>query len=351
MQHLLDWPRTVTRAWTDAAAALTGIDQAHPAPRLAPTPRATVSREGTASLYRFVRPEGVPSASAVPVLLVPSLINRWYVLDLRAGASVVEALAAAGLDTWLLDWGIPEDEDRHRSWTDVLDRLRRAVRRVKRETGAARVALMGYCMGGTLASIHAALFPDDIAALIDLAGPIDFAKGGMLARMVDPRWFDADAIADAGNVAPTQMQAGFVALRPTLEAAKWVGQPDLIGDRAAQDAFRALDTWASDNIPFPGDAYRTYIRELYQGNALVRRAHRVRDRVADLSQIKAPTLAIVASRDQICPAPAACALLDHVGTKDVETLRVPGGHVGAVVGGRAAREMYPALIAWLRARL
>ncbi len=351
MQHLLQWPRTVTQAWTDAAASLTGLADAHPAPRLAPTPRATVSREGTASLYRFERPASAPPASTTPLLLIPSMINRWYVLDLRPGASLVEALVGAGVDTWCLDWGIPEDEDRHLAWTDVLDRLRRAVRRVRRHTGAAKVAIMGYCMGGTLSAIHTALFPDDIAALIDLAGPIDFSKSGMLGRMVEPQWFDADAIADAGNVSPDQMQAGFQALRPTLDVAKLVGLPDLAGDPAAHLAYRALDTWASDNIPFPGEAYRTYIRDLYQANGLVKRTHRVRDRVVDLAKITCPTLAVVASRDTICPSEAACALLDHVGTKDVHTLRVPGGHVGAVVGSRAAREMYPALIAWLKARI
>lgn len=316
-------------------------------PRLAQTPRSTLHREGTASLYRF----GEGTRGGTPLLIVPSLINRWYVLDLRPGASVVEALVAAGVDVWLLDWGVPEAEDRYRSWTDVLDTLARATRRVLRSSKATRLALLGYCMGGTLASIHAALHPAQIAALVDLAGPIDFAQGGMLRRMVEPAWFDADAIADAGNVAPFQMQAGFTALRPTLDLAKLVSMPDVVADPEALLAYRALETWASDNIPFPGEAYRTYITELYQGNALYEGRHRVRGQLADLAKITCPTLAIVADRDAICPAPAATALLAKVSTTDTATLRVPGGHVGAVVGRRASREMYPGLIAWLRARI
>lgn len=318
-------------------------------PKLAQTPRATLHTEGTASLYRFG--DGTVPVQGAPLLIIPSLINRWFVLDLRPGASVVEALVGAGVDTWLLDWGVPEAEDRYRSWTDVLDTLARAVRKVKRATRAPKVALMGYCMGGTLSAIHASLHPGEIQALVDLAGPIDFSRGGLLRRMVEPRWFDAGAIADAGNVAPTQMQAGFTALRPTLDLAKMMAMPDLVGDPEAQLAYRALEAWASDNIPFPGEAYRTYITELYQHNALFAGQHRVRGQTADLSKITAPTLAIVADRDTICPADAATALLDKVGTKDTATLRVPGGHVGAVVGRRASREMYPGLIAWLRARI
>lgn len=316
-------------------------------PALAQTPRTTVHTEGTAALYRF----GDGRGQGPPLLLVPSLINRWYVLDLRPGASMVEALVGAGVDTWLLDWGVPEAEDRYRSWTDVLDTLARASRRVLRATGAKQHALLGYCMGGTLAAIHAALHPKTISALIDLAGPIDFSRGGMLRRMVEPAWFDADAIADAGNVSPQQMQAGFTALRPTLDLAKLVSLPALVGDPQAQLAYRALEAWASDNIPFPGEAYRTYITELYQGNALFEGRHRVRDRVVDLGAIESPTCVIVADRDAICPADAATALLGKVNTSYTHVLRVPGGHVGAVVGSRAARDMYPALITWLRARM
>ena len=305
-------------------------------------------------LYHFRRDATTATAPAPtgrPLLLVPSLINRWYVLDLRPGASLVEALVGAGIDVWCLDWGTPEAEDRYLDWDTVLARLARAARRVRRETGASSIGLLGYCMGGTLSAIHASLFPDDIAALIDLAGPIDFAAGGMLRTFVDERWFDPDAIAAAGNVSPSQMQSGFTALRPTIDLGKLVAYPELMVDAKARDGFLALDAWASDNIPFPGAAYRRYIGDLYQGNQLVAGTHRVAGRAAQLSAIRCPTLAITATRDQICPPAAAAALLSHVGTTDTAHVQVPGGHVGAVVGSKAAREMYPALIRWLQPRL
>src|SRR5262249_46982712 len=153
------------------------------------------------------------------------------------------------------------------------------------------------------------------------------------------RWFDAGAIADAGNVAPSQMQAGFTALRPTLDLAKLTSYPALAADPDARSAFLALEAWAGDNIPFPAEAYRRYIGEMYQGNQLVAGTHRANGRAAKLADIRCPTLVITASRDQICPAPAATALLQHVGATDKEHLEVAGGHVGAVVGSRAAREM------------
>jgi polyhydroxyalkanoate synthase len=321
-------------------------------PELAPTARDTVFRDGGASLYRMRLPAGAPEKTALPLLVVPSMINRWYVLDLRKGSSFCEALVQGGVDTFLLDWGIPRDEDRYLTWEEVIARLARMVRCVQRITGAPRVGLLGYCMGATLAAIYTALHPDRVAALANLAGPIDFHKGGILAHMVKPEWFDPDAIADAGNVSPRQMQSGFQVMRPTLDLSKMVNLLDRAkGGKAVFDGFYAMETWASDNIPFPAAAYRTYITELYQQNLLVKGEHRVGGRRVDLAAITAPLLVIGADRDTICPLPAAQALIECAASRDTRVLQVPGGHVGAVVGGRASKELYPATTAWFRQHL
>jgi polyhydroxyalkanoate synthase subunit PhaC len=319
-------------------------------PNLAPTLKDQVYGEGTARLYRFRRPSDRPASGALPMLIVPSLINRWYILDLREGATLAGALNRA-FDTFVFDWGVPEDEDRYLNWDRVLAKLARAVRKVKAVTGAPKVGLLGYCMGGTLSGIHTALEPESIAALINLAGPFDFEKAGMLRTMVDPRWFDAGAIADAGNVSPDQMQSGFTALRPTLSMSKWIGLASVMHDAAQKEAFEALDHWASDNTPFPGAAYKTYIQELYQKNALIKGEHHVAGRRVDLSRIECPVLSIVASKDTICPADAAIGLNAGVRSKDKEVLTVKGGHVGAVVGDTAKDTLYPAIVRWLYHRL
>lgn len=321
--------------------------------RLAPTPRDTLLRDGSAQLYRFRRPGGdAPRApGALPVLLVPSLINRWYVLDLREGASLVQGLLAAGLDVYCLDWGVPEDEDRYLGWDDVLARLARAARHVQRRAGAERLSVVGYCMGATLAGIHAALHPEATGALVNLLGPFDFKCAGFLAAMTDPRWFDVDAMVEAGNISAAQMQSGFQALRPTGSIAKWMGfLHRTLPDPAAREGFMALETWATDNIPFPAAAYATYIKDLYQDNALIEGRHHVAGRRVDLGAVRCPVLNIVADRDAICPPPAALALAERAGATVKDVLRIPGGHVGAVVGERAGRELYPRLGAWLAER-
>jgi polyhydroxyalkanoate synthase subunit PhaC len=316
-------------------------------PELAPTPRSTIATDATARLIRFLPAAGTEQDSAAPVLLIPSLINRWYVLDLRQGFSLAEALLEKGHDVYLLDWGTPEDEDRYLSWDDVIARLRRAIVAVRRATGARRVSLLGYCIGGTLAGIATALHPELVAALVNLAGPFDFAHAGMLADFSDARWFDAGALASAGNVTGAQLQSGFVALRPTAQLAKWIGFAERAHDPEARAAFLALETWANDNVAFPAAAYATYIESLYQRNELVAGRHYVAGRAVGLRAIRCPVLTIVAERDTICPPRAATALNDLCGAQTKDVLEASGGHVGAVIGSRASRVLYPHVAAWL----
>jgi polyhydroxyalkanoate synthase len=310
------------------------------------TQRDELLHDGSATLLRFVG--RTRERGGVPVLLVPSLINRWYVLDLRPGASLAAALVDAGLDVFCLDWGIPGDEDRDLSWDDLVARLSRMARAARRAAGASQISLLGYCMGGTLAGIHAALEPQSTAALVNLLGPIDFSEGGQLREFADARWFDGAAIARAGNVAASQMQSSFLMLRPTGTIAKWIGFAERAADPAEREAFFALEAWAGDNIPFPGAAYATYIRDLYQENLLVAGRHRAGGRQVDLGRIRCPVLVITADKDNICPPSAAKALLDRVGSTSRQSLSVPGGHVGAVVGPQACQVLYPAICDFLR---
>lgn len=316
---------------------------------IGPTPRDTVLRDGTAQLYRFRRDPSLddPAEPGLPVLLVPSMINRWYVMDLRPGVSLAASLVGAGLDTWLLDWGIPEDEDRYRTWDDGVTRIARMVRRVKRETGAPKVILLGYCMGATISSVYAAQHADELGGFINLAGPIDFSHAGFLGALVDEAHFDPEAVTAAGNLPASMMQSGFTTLRATGQLAKWVSLADRGLDPSFREAYDALETWSSDNIPFPGASYVTYIRELYQDNRLAKGEHRANGRAVDLGQIRCPVLTITASRDHICPPAAATALNALVGSTDKRHIEVPGGHVGAVVGSKAPKVLYPAIADWI----
>lgn len=323
-----------------------------PRPVVGATPCDVVHRENKWKLLRYrARPEGL--AFGTPILLVPSLINRHYVLDLMPGKSFAEYLVEQGHDVFIIDWGTPGPEDRWVTFEDVtltaIGRALRVASRYGREDDAAH--LLGYCLGGTLAAIHAAVRPARVASLTLIAAPIRFQDGGLLSRWTNTKGFDLDAIVDAtGNVPWQLMQASFQLLRPTLNLAKAASLAHKAWDEPFLDGFFALETWGSDNVSFPGECYRTYIRELYQRDALARGELSLDGRRVDLAAWDGPTLAVTFEHDNIVPGPSAACVMDLVGARDKTRIHLPGGHVGAMVSSNAARGLWPKLSAWWAAR-
>ena len=280
-----------------------------------------------------------------PVLLVPSLINRWYVLDLGTGRSLIEWLVAQGHDVFCIDWGTPGAEDRYLTWDDFAGRyIGRAVRVTSRFGSSGDVHLLGYCLGGTLAASYVAAFPDRIASFLALAAPIDFEHAGIMALWTRTPTFDVASIFEAfGNVPWPLMQASFNMLRPTLRLAKTVSLLDRAWDDEFLESFLATERWGHDNVSFPGACYVRYIEELYRRNMLMRGGFTVAGRPAELHAIKCPVLALAFGDDHIVPLASAAPLVDRVSSTDKQLVVQQGGHVGAVVSRKAADRLWPVL--------
>ena len=325
---------------------------ARPRPALGSTPADEVHRENKWRLLRYRARPGEARRYATPVLLVPSLINRHYVLDLMPGRSFAEFLVGAGHDVLMIDWGTPGDEDRFLTFDDVCDGyIGRAVRAAARLSPRGKTHLLGYCLGGTLAAIHASVRPEHVASLTALAAPVRFEDDGLLSRWTRTATFDVDALVGAfGNVPWQLMQSAFHLLRPTLTASKMVHLLDKAWTDESLDGFLALETWGNDAVSFPGECYRRYVRELYRDDALVKGTFTLSGRPARLSQITCPTLAVTFEHDNIVPWPSAAELIDHVGAEDKHRIHLPGGHVGAVVSQKASKTLWPQLSGWWAAR-
>jgi polyhydroxyalkanoate synthase len=322
-----------------------------PKPQVGVTPADVVFSENKWKLLRYrPRPEGL--AFKTPVLLVPSLINRHYVLDLMPGKSFAEHLVAQGFDVLCVDWGTPGDEDRFVTFDDVVDGyLGRAIRRAALGAPDEKVHVLGYCMGGSLAAIHAAAHPEHVASFVGLAAPIRFRDDGILSRWTNARGFDVDAVVrGTGNVPWQLMQSAFHLIRPTLNLSKAVTLLDRAWNDEFLDGFLALETWGNDNVSLPGAFYQRYIRDLYQEDQLVAGRLMLRGRRVDLRQLTCPTLAVTFEHDAIVPAASAAALMEHVGASDKQHVHLPGGHVGAVVSKHAAKTLWPQLVAFFAQR-
>ncbi len=310
-----------------------------------------VWREGNTRLLDFgATNRGARKRGARAVLVVPSLINRWEVLDLTEEKSLLRAMAAAGLRPYLVDWGTPNDEERGFDTTAYVARLERALGYVAKRARRAP-AVLGYCMGGTLTVALAARKPRRVAGLALMAAPWDFhadrtghafllSTGPLLAQLADR----------VGELPVDILQTLFWSLDPWLSVKKFgrfLGM-DPQGEHAKE--FVLLEDWLNGGAPLAGPTARECLVDWYGDNTPGSNKWVVGGRRIVPAKIKVPSLVMIPSGDRIVPPLSAAALADPKrGLKNARRIDLPLGHIGMVVSGRARELCWSPLIEWISA--
>jgi polyhydroxyalkanoate synthase len=316
------------------------------------TPRLPVWRKNKAQVYRYTR--DTPATHRTPVFLIPPLINRAFILDLRPGSSFVEHLLGQGFDVFMLDWGTPGDEDSALDITTLLTRyLPRALSRASHAAGGVPLTVLGYCIGGTLAACYTALYPDapvKVRNLVLFTTPIDFSDAGKFGLMTRKGVFPIEQLTSVLPLVPGQMPdmgAKLLSPLPTTMGT-YVRLWDKLGDSAFDLAgWQAMYRWVNEGVPFPSAAYRQWITEFYQDNKLARGRLVIDGRTVRLEDIRCPLLNVAAAGDEIAPRPTTCVITRLARSADAQEIVLPGGHVGVVVGRAARTTLWPRVTDWL----
>ena len=322
---------------------------------IAQTPKEVIWTLNKAKLYRYVPVVPPEKRFPVPLLLVFALINRPSILDLRPGNSFVEYMVAQGFDVYLLDWGTPGPEDKNLKFDDyVLEYLPRAVRKLKAVSGSEEFSLLGWCIGALITTMYAALRPEDLKNLILLTAPLDFTDKtcGSFIRWVSDEGFDVERILTAyGNMPGELIDYGAKALKPMENyIGNYVRLWDNLDNPKIVESWHAMNTWVTDLVPVTGGAYRQLIMDLYRQNKLMEGKMVLRGERVDLANIKASVLNMVATEDHIVPPGQTEGVMEKIGSKDKQLLRIQGGHIGMMAGSQAKKRTWPQIEAWLAER-
>jgi polyhydroxyalkanoate synthase subunit PhaC len=291
----------------------------------------------------------------VPVMLVFALINRPDIFDLRPGHSFVEHLLGQGFDVYLLDWGVPGPEDADTGLDYyVCDAIPWGMREAMRTSGASSVTLLGWCIGGTLCAMHAALEGSVSSArnLVLLTTPID-PKESLYWTWVGRDSFDVGYVTDNLPVIPgVGIDIANKLMKPVqnlwityrrLAQSVYDGNEDRV-------AFQTMQKWISDNPPFPARAFYEWVTWVYKERRLTTGGVRLRGKRADLSRIDQSLLLVTADADHIVPRANTVPLLGLVRSGDITHLAKPGGHIGLMAGSKAPQTIWSELTDWLAQR-
>ena len=312
------------------------------------TPRELVGEFNKCKVYRYATETPVDPKKQ-PMLFVPSLINRPFILDLLPEKSMIRFFCDQGYPVYLLDWGTPSDEDRFLPFVRyVRDYINNAVEIAKKNSHAEQVHLMGHCLGGTFSLIYASLRPSQVCSLTLMTAPFDFSQTGLLTTWAQNKSFNLEGMIEAyGNAPWPLLQASFNMLRPTLITNKIRTFIERSGDEKFMQGFLAMELWSNDNVSFPGECYKTMITEFYRKNSLAHQELVLDGQRIELSSIQAPIFSIICEDDHIVPPAAMHGFESHFPKSQLNVERRGGGHIGGLISSRARKELWPQLNNWL----
>ncbi|WP_218048904.1 alpha/beta fold hydrolase [Curvivirga aplysinae] len=327
---------------------LTGIEtyRAHPYTRKI-NDLPAIWREGNTCLHDYTSLKDSLENDR-PILLIPSLINRGYIFDLEAKRSFARYLTENGYPTYLVNWNHPDAAEKQFNLEDYILRLTRICQHLIEKTGKEPI-ILGYCMGGTLATGLASIFPELVHSLIALATPWDFnADGGKQKAMLSPAFPLMEQQINAFGQLPTDtLQLCFGLLDPMLSLKKFTKFSQLEEQSEQALSFVALEDWLNDGVPLAGPTAKECLFDWYQENTPAKENWLLNGKIVQPQHFDRPSLCIIPITDRIVPPESALALANTLPLNI--TLKPSLGHIGMMSASRAEKLVWEPIIEFIKA--
>lgn len=317
---------------------------------IATTPKTEVYAEDKLKLYHYDRT--TEAEVKTPVLIVYALVNTYKMLDLQEDRSYIKNLMNLGLDIYLIDWGYPTKVDRYLTIDDYVNGyINNCVDVIRKKHKTDKINIISICQGGTLSTIYSALHPSKVKNLVTQVTPIDFdTNDGLLFKW--SKDMDYDKLVDGYNgLIPGEfLNEGFAQLKPMMKFQKQQSMVASIDDKEKLLMFLRMEKWIADSPAQAGECFRQFMKDLYQGNKLVKGELMVGGKKVNLAHIKASVLNIYATEDHLVPPAASKTFTSHLTVTDKEDVAFKGGHIGVFVGSKSQKELAPKVAEFLKKR-
>jgi polyhydroxyalkanoate synthase len=304
---------------------------------VAMTPGAVVFENALFQLIQYA--PSTPVVHQRPLLMVPPCINKFYILDLQPENSVVRYAVEQGNTVFLVSWRNPDQSMKQTTWDDYIETgVIEALRVTQEISGQDQVNMLGFCVGGTLATTALAVLQArgrrPAASLTLLTSLLDFSDTGVLSVFIDETQvrLREQTLGKGGVMPGRDLASTFSALRPNDLVWNYVQSNYLKGNEPP--AFDLL-YWNADSTGLPGPMFCWYLRNTYLENSLkVPGKLTVAGEAVDLSSIDTPTFIYGSREDHIVPwtsAYASMGILNPGKPKANQFVLGASGHIAGVI--------------------
>jgi polyhydroxyalkanoate synthase subunit PhaC len=299
---------------------------------MAATPSKVVYRNDVMELLQYL-PQ-TEQVHATPLLASPPWINKYYVMDLAPGRSLIEWAVQHERTVFAISYRNPDSSLSGVTMDDYLVHGTQAALDVVAEiTRSDTVDVLAVCLGGTLATMNAAHLAASgkqaIGTLTLINTLLDYTEPGQLGCFVDEgtvRKLER-RMARKGYLDGADMAGAFNALRANELIFSYVASNWLMGEQPP--AFDLL-AWNQDSTRLPAAMHSWYLRSCYLENQLAKGTMVLGGQRLDLAAVKSDTYIVAAERDHIVPWTSSYESTGLLGA-DVRFVLSSGGHIAGIV--------------------
>jgi polyhydroxyalkanoate synthase len=286
-------------------------------------------------LYQIIQyTPTTPKVLAVPLLVFPSWINRFYILDLNPRKSFVKWAVDQGITVFMVSWKSADETMRDVIWDDYIKGQITAIDFVRERLDVPAVHVIGYCVAGTTLAATLAVLArigdaSKVASATFFTSQVDFSNPGDLRNFAASQAIETlSQLTPTGYLDGRYLAATFNVLRSNDLIWSYVAKNYLLGED--YQVFDLLH-WNGDVTNLPARWHRDYMRDLYRDNRLVAADSLSACGVAiDLGQIETPCYIQAGRKDHIAPVDSVWKLTRFL--KGPWTFIMAGsGHIAGVV--------------------
>lgn len=282
--------------------------------------------------------------NAPVVFLVPSLVNRSDILDLKPDRSLLRWLGQNGVITYLLDWGELSKSPQGQTIDDVIEGcLLQALCFVQHQEKQP-VHAIGYCIGGTLLAGAAAWEQSLFRSLVFLASPWDFHAGSQALLKRVKFWAPSafPSIEAQGKLPADWLQALFASLDPALTMKKFSNFAKMDPHSKEAELFVAVEDWLNDGVILPGEVAQHCITNWFLKNEPASGNWFVKGKKIEPEKFKIPALIIASTQDRLVEYEMASALQKSIAHSEIYDPEC--GHIGMIAGRKSVEGIWPEIL-------